>query len=87
VTNSALQSVTPDVTNSVMTSHPLAAARKQAGLSQERLAKLIEMNRVTVARIELRQQAPSLATISKIISALGSKNIVISADAFLSANT
>jgi predicted transcriptional regulator len=48
---------------------------------------MIDMNRVTIARIELRQQAPSLGTVSRIISALASKDVPISADAFLSTNT
>lgn len=65
--------------------HPLAQARKSAGLSQEALATLIGKDRITVLRIEKHQQRPSLQTIEKIIDALKQKNVTISADAFIAA--
>lgn len=76
--------VTPGVTPLGMT-HPLAQARKAAGLSQEALAVLIGKDRITVLRIEKHQQRPSLQTIEKIIDALKVKNVAISADDFISA--
>lgn len=63
--------------------HPLAAARKAANLSQQALADLVGKDRVTIARIESAQQRPSLETVSKIITALREKKVELSADAFL----
>lgn len=64
-------------------SHPLAEARKRANLSQKGLADLIGKDRVTVARIENAQQRPSLETVERIITALRSKNVELSADVFI----
>lgn len=63
--------------------HPLAHARKSAGLSQEALAGMIGKDRITILRIEKHQQRPSLQTIEKIIGALKLKGVEISADAFI----
>lgn len=65
--------------------HPLAQARKTAGLSQEALAGLIGKDRITILRIEKHQQRPSLQTIEKIIAALKVKQVDLSADAFITA--
>jgi DNA-binding XRE family transcriptional regulator len=66
-----------------MTTHPLIAARKAAGYSQQALADKIGKDRLTVLRIEKAQTQPPLETVSKIISALREKNVELSADAFL----
>lgn len=63
--------------------HPLAQARKDAGLSQEALAELIGKDRITILRIEKLQQRPSLETIERIIVALRKKNVSLSADSFI----
>jgi DNA-binding XRE family transcriptional regulator len=68
-----------------MTTHPLIAARKAAGLSQQALADLIDKDRLTILRIENAQTQPPLETVSKIITALREKNVELSADAFLRA--
>jgi transcriptional regulator with XRE-family HTH domain len=64
-------------------SHPLVEARKRANLSQQALAELVGKDRVTIARIENAQQRPSLETVERIITALRSKNVELSADAFI----
>lgn len=66
-----------------MSDHPLIAARKQAGLSQQGLADLIGKDRLTVLRIENAQSKPPLETVAKIIAALREKHVELSADAFL----
>lgn len=63
--------------------HPLTEARKRANLSQQALAELIGMDRLTVLRIENAQTQPPLETVSKIITALRENNVELSADAFL----
>jgi len=69
-----------------MSTHPLIAARKAAGYSQQALADKIGKDRLTVLRIEKAQTQPPLETVSKIISALREKNVELSADAFLPAH-
>ena len=66
-----------------MTTHPLAAARKSAGFSQQVLANLASVDRVTIARIESGRYRASLDTVERIIKALRSKQVDLSADAFL----
>ena len=61
-----------------MTTHPLIAARKAAGLSQQALADLIDKDRLTILRIENAQTQPPLETVSKIITALREKNVELS---------
>lgn len=68
-----------------MSMHPLIAARKQAGLSQQALAELVGKDRLTILRIEKAQTQPPLETVAKIINALREKNIELSADDFLPA--
>jgi DNA-binding XRE family transcriptional regulator len=63
--------------------HPLTAARKSAGLSQQALADLVECDRQTILRIENGRQTPSLGMVSKITTALRANNVELSADAFL----
>lgn len=66
-----------------MTTHPLIAARKAAGLSQKALAEKIGKDRLTILRIEKAQTQPPLETVSKIITALRESHVELSADAFL----
>lgn len=66
-----------------MTTHPLASARKSAGFSQQALADLIPVDRVTIARIESGKHRASLDTVEKIIKVLRAKQVELSADAFL----
>ncbi len=61
----------------------IAAARKAAGLTQEVLAELIEVQTFSISRIERGSVAPSLSTISKIAKVL---NIPVSS-LFLVSNT
>lgn len=63
--------------------HPLKEARKSAGFSQQALADLASVDRVTVARIESGKYRASLETIENIIKALRANKIELSADAFL----
>lgn len=63
--------------------HPLADARKSAELSQQALAAIAQVDRVTVARIETGEYRASLATIERIIAALRGKGVDLSADVFL----
>jgi DNA-binding XRE family transcriptional regulator len=63
--------------------HPLAEARKSAEFSQQALADLASVDRVTIARIETGRYRASLDTIEKIINALRTKSVELSADAFL----
>lgn len=63
--------------------HPLAMARKSADLSQQALADLISVDRVTIARIETGKNRASLEMVEKIINALRTKRVELSADAFL----
>lgn len=48
----------------------IAAARKSAKMTQERLAELVDLQTLSISRIERGSVAPSLATISKIADAL-----------------
>lgn len=66
-----------------MMQHPLKAARKSAGLSQQALADLASVDRVTIARIESGRYRASLETIENIIKGLRANKIELSADAFL----
>lgn len=66
-----------------MAIHPLAQARKRAEFSQQALAELASVDRVTVARIETGKYRASLETVEKIINALRTKRVELSADAFL----
>jgi DNA-binding XRE family transcriptional regulator len=50
----------------------VASVRKQSGLSQQALADQIGVNRVTVARIEIGDQIPSVDLALAISGALGS---------------
>ena len=63
--------------------HPLAVARKSAGYSQQALADVASVDRVTIARIESGRYRASLDTVEKIIKALRAKQVELSADAFL----
>lgn len=63
--------------------HPLAEARREAGYTQEELAKLIGRDRQSIARIETGRQKPSLGTVQRIVKAFRAKGIELSADAFL----
>lgn len=63
--------------------HPLKEARKSAKLSQQDLARLTSVDRVTIARIESGRYRASLETIENIIKALRDHKIQLSADAFL----
>jgi DNA-binding XRE family transcriptional regulator len=78
--------VTPGVTDVAM-NHPLTEARKRAGYSQDALAKLIGRERMTILRIENGRTQPPLQTVSEIIAALREKNVELSADDFLPANS
>jgi transcriptional regulator with XRE-family HTH domain len=49
----------------------LADARRRAGLSQRRLAALAGTSQAMVARIEGGRQAPSLATLRRLVRACG----------------
>lgn len=66
-----------------MKAHPLATARKSADFSQQSLADLASVDRVTIARIETGRYRASLETVEKIINALRTKQVELSADAFL----
>jgi transcriptional regulator with XRE-family HTH domain len=66
--------------------HPLKEARKSASLSQQALADLTCVDRVTIARIESGRYRASLETIENIIKALRANKIELSADAFLPAS-
>ena len=63
--------------------HPLAEARKSAELSQQALAGLALVDRVTIARIETGKYRASLETVERIINALRTKQVELSADVFL----
>lgn len=67
--------------------HPLTKARKDANLSQQALADLIGMDRLTVLRIENAQTQPPLETVAKIITALREKQVELSADDFMPRST
>jgi transcriptional regulator with XRE-family HTH domain len=49
----------------------LADARKRAGLSQRQLARKARTAQSVVARIELGETNPSLATLSRLLAAAG----------------
>ncbi len=51
--------------------HPVAVARKHAGLSQQALADRTGLAKSTVARIELGQHRPSVTVALKIARELG----------------
>ncbi len=51
----------------------LAKIRKSKGLSQQRLAVLSGVHRVTIARFETGKISPTLATLNKLAAALGVK--------------
>lgn len=67
--------------------HPLKEARKSATLSQQALADLASVDRVTIARIESGRYRASLETIENIIKVMRANEIELSADAFLLAET
>lgn len=48
----------------------IARIRKDRGISQERLAKLSGVHRVSIARYETGKASPNLRTIEKLASAL-----------------
>lgn len=48
----------------------LAALRKAMGLSQDKLSALSGVHRVTIARLELGTQSPTLETLKKLADAL-----------------
>ena len=54
----------------------LKQARKQAGLTQEQLAKLLKTKKTAISRIENHAQDIKLSTIQKVAKALG-KNLEI----------
>ena len=49
----------------------LAEVRKAHGLSQDQLAQLSGVGRVTIARIETGRISPNLQTLEKLAAALG----------------
>jgi transcriptional regulator with XRE-family HTH domain len=51
--------------------HPVAAARKRAGLSQQALAERTGLAKSTVARIELGQHRPSVTVALALARELG----------------
>lgn len=63
--------------------HPLALARKEAGLSQQALADEIACDRQTILRIEKGRQTPSMMLAAKIVAALQRRKVGLSADVFL----
>jgi len=48
----------------------IQAARKQQGYSQEKLAELLDMHRVSVGYIEQGKQSPKLSTLFQIAEIL-----------------
>jgi DNA-binding XRE family transcriptional regulator len=54
----------------------LKQARKQAGLTQEQLARLLKTKKTAISRIENHAQDIKLSTIQKVAKALG-KNLEI----------
>jgi putative transcriptional regulator len=46
--------------------HPVAAARKRKGLTQQQLADALGVNRVSIARIEAGTQSPSMSLALRI---------------------
>jgi transcriptional regulator with XRE-family HTH domain len=54
----------------VMFGQALKKVREQRGISQEKLADIMEMHRNTVALLERGQRNPSLETIKKLAKAL-----------------
>jgi transcriptional regulator with XRE-family HTH domain len=54
----------------VMFGQALKKIREQRGISQEKLADIMEMHRNTVALLERGQRNPSLETIKKLAKAL-----------------
>lgn len=63
--------------------HPLAIARKQAGLSQQALANEVLCDRQTILRIENDRQTPSVHLVGRIVACLGARGVDLSADVFL----
>ncbi len=51
----------------------LARARREAGLSQRRLAQLAGTSQATVARIEAGRQSPSIGTLRRLVAACGAR--------------
>jgi DNA-binding XRE family transcriptional regulator len=51
--------------------HPVALARRRAGLSQQQLAQRLDVGRATIARIEVGSTSPSVALALKIARELG----------------
>jgi len=49
----------------------IAQLRDRRGMTQEALAALARINRVTLARLELGQHQPTLDTLDRIARALG----------------
>lgn len=58
------------VTKGVTIISKLAQVRKEQGLSQERLAELSGVHRVTIARIETGEISPNVRTLEKLSGAL-----------------
>ena len=50
--------------------HRIAQARKRAGLTQQELAEKVDVNRVSIARVEAGTRAPSMALALRIAEAL-----------------
>jgi len=50
--------------------HPVAAARKRKGLTQQQLADALGVNRVSIARIEAATQSPSMTTALRLSEVL-----------------
>lgn len=63
--------------------HPLALARRAANLSQSGLAKIVNISRTSIARIETQRQVPSLELVALIKSALRGRGVELSADVFV----
>ena len=63
--------------------HPLIEARKSAKMSRDSLASIVGVTRVTIWRIENKQATPSLELVARIIAALRTRGVELSADAFL----
>ena len=68
--------------NLLMANHPLRKYRKTEGMTLAELAQKVDMSVPSLCRIELGQQAPSLALISRLIKISRGK---LRADDFLEA--
>ena len=70
----------PPVTTVPDTSGLVRAVRRRADLSQRQLARRAGLSHATVARIETRSLAPSLATLGAILEVAGIRLVAVDAD-------